>query len=489
MTESLKSKTISGLFWSFTGNSANLGISFVVGIILARLLSPQEFGLIGMLTIFIAVSQSFINSGFSQALIRKTDPSQADYSTVFYFNMIIGVVCFLILFFCAGLISRFFNEPQLRLLVQVLGFSLIINAFTLIQRTILTKRIDFKLQTKISFISSVVSGIIGIGMAYAGYGVWSLVIKMIAMNIIAAILLWLWNRWRPILTFSVKSFRELYSFGFNLLVSGLIDTIYNNIYYLIIGKYFSAQELGYYTRADTFNTLPSTNLTQVIQRVSYPVLSSIKEDTPKLKEAYKKLIKSTMLICFVIMLGMVAIARPMILTLIGEKWEPSIIYLQMLCFVGMFYPLHALNLNMLQVQGRSDLFLRLEIIKKVLAVPVIIIGILWGIKPMIISMIVHATVSYYLDSYWSGRFIGYSSLEQIRDILPSFLLAVGVSAVVYVEGHLIPLPPLPLLVIQLITGALLTISICEGFHIKDYMFIKEIVKNKFLQHTHSLWKN
>jgi O-antigen/teichoic acid export membrane protein len=482
---SLKQKTVTGFLWSFIDNFASLGIQFIVGIILARILSPKEFGLIGMLTIFIAVSQSFIDSGFSQALIRKKDPSQADYSTVFYFNMIIGVICFLILFFCASLISRFFKEPQLKFLIQILGLSLIINAFTIIQQTILIRRIDFKLQAKISVISSVVSGVIGLGMAFAGYGVWSLVIKTITMYAITSILLWLWNRWKPVLVFSIQSFKELFSFGSNLLVSGLIDTIYRNVYYLVIGKFFSAQELGYYTRADQFNAFPSSNLTAVIQRVSYPVLSSIKEDIPKLKEAYKKLIRSTMLICFVLMLGMAAIAKPMILTLIGEKWESCVIYLQMLCFVGMFLPLHALNLNMLQVEGRSDLFLRLEIIKKALAIPIIVIGVIWGIKAMILGMIVNTLIAYYLNSYWSGRFIGYSFLEQIKDVLPSFLLAAGMSATVFVEGLLIPLPPLPLLAIQLITGALLSIGMCEAFHNKGYMYIKEIVKDKFLKHNHS----
>lgn len=484
MSESLKDKTVSGLLWSFADNSVNLGISFIVGIILARLLDPRDFGLIGMLTIFIAVSQSFINSGFSQALIRKKDPSPEDYSTVFYFNMGIGLACFLILFFCSGLISQFFKEPQLKPLIQVLGLSLIINAFTLIQRTILTKNINFKLQTKISVIASVLSGVIGILMALTGYGVWSLVIKMIIMNVIASLLLWSWNKWRPVLIFSVKSFKELFSFGFNLLLSGLIDTIYNNIYYLIIGKFFSAKELGFYTRADSFNALPSSNLTSIIQRVSYPVLSSIHDDTPKLKETYKKLIRSTMLICFVLMLGMAAIAKPMILTLVGEKWLPSVIYLQLLCFVGMFYPLHALNLNMLQVQGRSDLFLRLEVIKKILAVPVILIGIILGIKIMIICMIVHALVSYYLDSYWSGRFIGYSTLEQIKDIFPSFILAAGMSVIVLIEGRMIPIPSFYLLLVQLITGAMLTIGLYEIFHFKDYLYLKELVKEKFLTIKH-----
>ena len=481
---SLKQKTVSGLIWNFFDSFASQGIQFIVGIILARLLSPKEFGLIGMLTIFIAVSQSFIDSGFSQALIRKKNASQEDYSTVFFFNLIIGVICFFILFFSAGLISRFFKEPQLKPLVQVLGFSLIINAFTIIQQTILTKRIDFKLQAKISIISAIISGALGLGMAFAGYGVWSLVIKTITMYGISSILLWLWNRWKPDLVFSIKSFKELFSFGSKLLISGLIDTIYRNIYYLLIGKYFSAKELGYFTRADQFKSLPSSNLTSIIQRVSYPVLSSIKDDTPKLKEAYKRLIRSTMLICFVLMLGMVAVARPMVLTLIGDKWEPCVIYLQLLCFVGMFYPLHALNLNMLEVEGRSDLFLRLEIIKKALAVPIIVIGVLWGMKAMILSMIVNSIIAYYLNSYWSGRFIGYSVLDQVKDILPSFLLAASMSIIVFIEGLLVPLPQLPLFIIQLITGVLLTISLCEAFHNKDYIYIKGIVKDRILHNNH-----
>lgn len=482
---SLKQKTVSGLLWSFVDSFTNLGIHFIIGIILARILTPQEFGLVGMLTIFIAVSQSFVNSGFSQALIRKIKPTQADYSTVFFFNLTVGVFCFLLLFFFSGRISQFFKEPLLKPLIQVLGISIIINSFAIIQQTILTRRIDFKLQTKISLISSCVSGIVGIGMALAGQGVWSLVVKTITMYAVTSMLLWSWNRWIPTLVFSFQSFKELFSFGSKLLISGLIDTTYQNIYYLVIGKYFSAQELGYYSRADQFRSLPSSNLTTVIQRVSFPVLSRIRDDKPKLKEAYKKLIKSTMLICFVLMLGMAGIAKPMILTLIGEKWEPCVIYLQMLCFVGMFYPLHALNLNMLQVQGRSDLFLRLEIIKKALAIPIIIIGVIWGIKIMILGMILNSIIAYFLNSFWSGRFIGYSFLEQLKDILPSFILASSMSAVVFIIGLVIKLPPLQLLIIQITSGIIIIFGFCEIFNYKDYIYIKKIVKEKFFKQSSS----
>jgi len=476
----LRQKTVSGLLWSFVDNIALLFISFIVGIILARILSPKEYGLIGMLGIFIAISQSFIDSGFSQALIRKQDCTSIDYSTVFYFNIVVSVSFYLLLFFCAGIIGSFFHEPILKDLIRVLGLGLIINSLTLVQSAQLTKRIDFKLQAKISVISSIFSGIISIYMAFTGWGVWSLVVSALLRYSISSSLFWFWSKWKPIWYFSINSFKELFSFGGKLLLSGLIDTIYRNIFNLVIGKYYNAVELGYYSRADQFQSLPSSNLQTIISRVSYPILLIIKDDVPGLKEAYKKIIKSSMFVSFVLMLGMAAVARPMILSLIGEKWEPCIIYLQMLCFVGMLFPLHSLNLTMLQVQGRSDLFLRLEIIKKILAVPVIIIGIFLGIKAMILGMLLHNLIALYLNSYWSGRSSGYYFFDQIKDILPSFLLALTMSSVVFAEGLLIKLSPLPLFIIQLATGILLTLGLSEVFHFKDYNYIKEIVREKFL---------
>lgn len=457
------------------------GITFIVGIILARLITPQEFGLVGMITIFIAISSSFVNSGFGNALIQKQNCTEKDYSTVFYFNLLMGIVFFIILFFTAPTISNFFNEPQLKQLIRVLGIVLIIDALTIIQRTILTKRIDFKLQTKISIISSIISGILALTMAFKGLGVWSLVVRQISQQFISSLLLWVWNLWRPKLVFSIESFQQLFSFGYKLLISGLIDTVYRNVYYLIIGKYFSALELGYYTRADQFQTLPSSNLQTIIGRVSYPVLSSIQYDIPRLKEVYTKIIRSTMLITFVLMMGMAAVARPMILTLIGDKWGPCIIYLQMLCFVGMLYPLHALNLNMLQVIGRSDLFLKLEIIKKLFAIPIILIAIFLGIKAMIVGMIIHSLIAYYLNSFWSGKMIGYSIIHQIKDILPSFILALFVNALVFSISFLDIHSQLLLLIFQISASIILTILICEVIQFKDYIYIKNIALEKLLR--------
>ena len=471
---SLKQKTISGLIWSFVDIFAGQGIKFIVGILLARILSPREFGLIGMITIFIAISQAFIDSGFSNALIRKKKCTPEDYSTVFYFNLATGIVFFGGLFMASPAISNFFGEPALKPIVQVLGFVLIINSFTIIQRTTLTKRIDFKLQARISVIASIGSGAIAITLALLNFGVWSLVALQIFSQALNSFFLWFWNRWKPILVFSKSSFKELFGFGSKLLVSSLIDTTYRNIYYLVIGKYFSAVELGYYTRADGFKNLPSQNLNGVIGRVSYPVLSSIQDDIPRLRASYQKLIRSTMFITFVLMLGMAAVAKPMVLTLIGEKWLPSVIYLQMLCFVGMFYPLHALNLNMLNVQGRSDLFLKLEIIKKILTIPTIIIGVVWGIKIMIVGMMVNTLIAYCLNSYWSGKMIGYSSKQQVFDIMPSFLLALAVSGIVFSFSLWVNLSPVMLLSIQLAAGAFLTVAISEIIKLKDYLYIKEL---------------
>ena len=475
---SLKQKTVSGLLWSFVDTMAGQGITFVVGIILARLLTPREFGLIGMITVFIAVSESFINSGFSSALIRKKDCTDTDFSTVFFFNLAAGILFFLLLFFSAPAISGFFNEPELTAILQVLGIVLIIDSLTLIQRTILTKRIDFKLQARISVIASIGSGVVAITMAFYGFGVWALVAQRIVKQGLNSLFLWMWNRWRPLLVFSKESFKELFGFGSKLLVGGLIDTIYRNVYYLIIGKFFSAQELGFYTKADDFQRLPSQNINAIISRVSYPILSIIQSDIPRLKNNYRKLIRTIMFITFILMMGMAAVAEPLIHTLIGAKWEPAIIYLQMLCFVGMMYPLHALNLNMLLVLGRSDLLLKLEVIKKIIAIPTIVIGVFFGIKMMIVGMIVNTLIAYYLNSYWSGVKIGYSFKHQVKDILPSFFLALSMGVIVYFIGVVLPFSYPVKLIIQIVFGGLFVLVISEVTKFRDYIFAKELVLEK-----------
>ncbi len=473
MSESLNHKTIKGAAWSFADNILSLGVSFVVGIILARLLSPEEYGLIGIITIFINVFNSIVDSGFSNALIRKNDADNTDYNTVFWSNLILSVFLGAALFFCAGPIARFFDRPKLLPLTQVMTVTVIINAFAIIQRTILVKRIDFKTQTKVSLIASLSSGLIGIGMAFGGCGVWSLVGQQISRQLLNTLFLWVFNKWRPQIEFSWNSFRNLFSFGWKLLASGLIDTTWKEVYQVVIGKFHSASTLGLYTRASQFAGIFSSNITNVVQRVSYPVLSSIQDDKERLKAAYKRVIKVTMLLTFTLMLGLAGCAKNFIYVLIGEKWMACVPMLQILCFSMMLYPLHAINLNMLQVQGRSDLFLKLEIIKKVIAVCPIIVGIFVDFYWMLIGSVITGFFAYYLNAYYSGSFLNYSIKEQIGDVLPSFLIALVMGMFVYLLG-LIPISPYLLLPIQIIAGASIAICACKLGKLPEYIEVKEM---------------
>lgn len=342
MSESLKNKTIRGVGWSFVDNIASSGITFLVGLVLARLLTPAEYGIMAMIAIFIAVSNSVIDSGFSNALIRKLHIERIDYNTVFYFNLVVSVVLYILLFLFSPAISIFFKEPVLVEVTRVIGWILIINALAIIPRTQFVRAVDFKTQTKVSLISSISSGVVGIGMAVSGLGVWSLVGQQLSRQFLNTFFLWIYSRWHPVWEFSMKSFKELFGFGSKLLLSGLLDTIYKNIYYIVIGRFYTSAQLGQYTRAEQFNTIFSSNLTSVVQRVSYPVLSSIQEEPERLREAYRRVIKSTMLVAFACMLGLAAIAKPLIIILIGEKWLPAVAFLQIICFSGMLFPLHAL---------------------------------------------------------------------------------------------------------------------------------------------------
>jgi teichuronic acid exporter len=470
----LKKIAISGVSWSLIDNISSSGITFLIGIILARILSPAEFGLIGMITIFIAVSNSIVDSGFSSALIQKVETKNIDFNTVFYFNLCLAITLYLILFFCAPAISRFFEEPILSSITRVMGTLLIINAFAIVQRTLLMKEVDFKTQTKISLIASIISGFVGIGMALKGFGVWSLVGQQVSRQFLNSVFLWGFNAWRPAWEFSVQSFQELFGFGSKLLISSLIDTIYRNIYYLIIGKFYSAEQLGQYTRADQFNAIFSSNLTSVVQKVSYPVLCSIQDDEERLKQAYQRVIKSTMLVTFACMLGLAAIAKPLILVLIGAKWMQAVIYLQIICFAGMLYPLHAINLNMLMVKGRSDLFLRLEIIKKIIAIIPIFLGIFYGIEFMLWGGVFISFAAYLLNSYYSAMLINYSTWAQVKDIAPSFLVSIFVALAMWCLTLLnysiwVTLP------LQCILGLGMAIAIYETIKSTEYFELKQIL--------------
>ena len=475
---SLKQQTVSGLLWSFLDDLARGGLLFISGLVLARLLTPREFGLIGMTTIFIAVAQTVVNSGFNQALIRKQDCTQADYSTVFYFNFAVSFALYLLLFAAAGPIAQFFQEPSLKSILRVLGLGLLIGALGMVQQTQIVKEIGFKLLTRISLVSASAAGLLGISLAVAGYGVWSLVAMTLFRATIELALLWLWRTWRPTLEFRWASFREMFAFGSRLLASGLISTLQIHVFNLVIGKCFSAVALGYYTQAQTFRNLPSQRLNDVVQRVSFPVLATMQDDTARLKSAYRRMLQSTMLVSFALMLGMGASAEALLITLVGEPWRPAVAYLQLLCLAGMFYPLHAINLNVFQVRGRSDLSLKLSALKAVLVMPALAAGIYRGIPAMILAMAFISFASYVLTAIWSGRLIGYRVAEQLRDVLPAFALAASMAAVVHVCGRVLPLAPPLKLAAQVALGAGWTIGLAELTRMDCYRYLKKLVLDK-----------
>ena len=411
-SSSLKKKTIAGMSWAAIDSIASQGILFLVGLVLARLLSPAEYGLIGMITIFISVSNTIVDSGFSNALIRKKDITDEDYSTAFVFNIVLSVLMYAILFLCSPLIARFFHQEQLTLLTRVVGIVIIINSFSIVQKTKLEKDIDFKRRAIVSVVSSSVSGVVGIVLAFCGFGVWALVAQQLTRQSVRAVGLWVSARWAPSFKFSKQSFKYQFGFGWKLLVSQLLNTIWNESSKLVIGRCYSSAMLGQYTRAHHFANLLSTNMTMVLQRVSFPVLSSIQDQKERLKANYKRLIKASMFLSFVLMLAMAATSKPLIFVLIGKKWEQATVYLPILCFNFMLYPVRAINSNMLKVVGRSDQLLILEIIKKIIAIGPLLIGIFVSIYWMLWANVLTGIIGYILNSSFSGKFIHYSTWEQ-----------------------------------------------------------------------------
>lgn len=471
--QSLKDKTVKGVGWSAADAFLGQGVTFIVGLVLARLLTPEEYGLIGIVTIFTTVLLGFVDCGFGNALIRKQDVTDDDYNTMFIVNMIMSVLMYTFLFIGAPFISRFFDRPQLIPLIRVTGLLLIIQAFSIVQNTILTKRIDFKTKTKASVISAVSSGIVGIIMALTGFGVWSLVGQQVFRQIVYSLCLWLFNRWWPSFIFSINSLRYMWGFGWKLMVSGFIDRLWTQLYQVVVGKFYNPAMLGQYTRAEQYSSIFSSNISSIVQRVSYPVLSSIQDDKERMINGYRRIIKTTMFITTIIMISMAAVAEPLIYCLIGPQWHIAATFLPFICLNMSFYPLNVINLNMLQVQGRTEIFLYLEIIKKTLAVGPICLGVFVDIYWMLIGSIILGFICFFLNSYYTGRSLGYTPWAQLRDIAPSYAIALVVALSVYFIKYL-PLNNWLILLIQILVGALVFFAICETIKLPEYKEVKGI---------------
>lgn len=484
MAESLKEKTVKGMGWSALDNAAQYGIQFVVGIVLARLLSPDDYGLLGLVGIFTVVCTALVNGGFTTALIRKKDATDDDYNTAFICNLGMSLLLYAVTFFCAPLIADFFGRDELVALVRMSSLGLIISALGMVQQTRLTKRIDFKTQTNITLASSAISGVVGIAMAVAGFGVWALVAQQLTSHAIRTILLYLLPS--PIgegtvvrlrLHFSLNCFRELFGFGWKMMVSALLDAVWKELYQVVVGKFYNPATLGQYTRGQHYARLFSSNLTTVVQRVTYPVLSSIQDDRERIAGAYRRIIRTSMFITAVSLFFLGAVSKPLIYCMIGPKWHEASTYLPLICLNSTLYPLHAINLNMLQVQGRSDLFLGLEIIKKIIGLAPLFIGAFVGIMPMLWTNIVVGIIAYFLNSHYSGRLLGYSSWMQLRDIAPSYALATAIALSVYFLKFL-PLSYWLILPMQIAVGVTVFFIVCKRFRMNEYKEIIEILKKR-----------
>ncbi|MBR4677201.1 MAG: lipopolysaccharide biosynthesis protein [Bacteroidales bacterium] len=421
--DNLKSQAIHGTIWSFVERFSTQAVHFALTIIMARLLTPNDYGLIGMLAIFISLSQVFIDGGFSTALVQRQDRTDEDFSTVFYINLSVSVVIYLILFFCAPLIADFYEQPLLVSITRVYSINLIINSLVAVNKTKLVIKVDFKTQSKISLLVAILSGVLGIVAALNDVGVWALVVQMLAQAVFNVIFSFWFVKWFPAKVFSKKSFRKLFKFGSKLLVAQIISNIYSNIYNVVIGKKFTSSDLGFYTRAHQFALFAGGNISQILQRVTFPLLSQIQDNDKRLLDVYKKYLQLVTFIVFPLIMIMFGSAKPLILILLGDKWSGCIILLQIMSFSCLWDCVILSNLNLLYVKGRSDLILKLEIIKKSIAFSILVISMFFDLIIVCVGQAVYSLIALYLNTIYTKKILNYGFITQMKEILPWLLLS------------------------------------------------------------------
>ncbi|PTT03928.1 flippase [Pedobacter sp. HMWF019] len=432
---SLKQKTLSGLIWTFIQQFSVQLISFCITIILARILLPKEFGILAMLSVFIAVGNSLLEGGLTSSLIRSSGLSQEDYSTVFFFNLGGSVVIYMLVFMMAPYISTFYHQDILTLVLRVYALDFILNAFFGVQNARLTKEMNFKIQMAIQIPSVFIGGLLGVSLALNGFGVWSLVWMNLLQSFISTLLHWMYSGWLPSPVFSKRCFKQHFHFGYKMTLTGLLDILYKNIYVLIIGRYFSITQLGFYSRADSVSQLPVSNISAVINKVTYPMFATIVNDDLQLKRVYKKLMQQVLFWNAPVLIFLAVVAEPLFRLLLTSKWLPAVPYFQILCMAGVIYPLHAYNLNVLKVKGRSDLILKLEMIKKVLCVAGILGVVSFGIYGLLYFQLGFNFLGYYINSIYSSKLINYPVREQISDIFPILVISFLCGIFCYALDH------------------------------------------------------
>ncbi len=477
----LKKRTAVGIIWNFSEQLTKRGLSIIITILLARFLLPDDFGLIAMMAVFLGIASYLMDSGFREALIQKKDANDVDFNTAFYTNILFGLIAYGLLFASAPYIADFYQEPRLINLIRVAGLSIIINSFQVIQSTILSRELNFKAQLKATLPATIVSGLIAVLMAYFGYGVWALIIQMLISSLLTTIFLWAMKLWRPKWVFSFDSLKTMFAFSSYLLIAGLSNILFVNMYVIVIAKYFSAALAGYYFFADRIKELVVSQLVASIQTVTYPALSKIQDDPVRLKSGYRKVIAITTFLLFPAITLLAALAEPLFHVLLSEQWLPAVIYLQLMCIAAILNPLHAINVNILKVTGRSDLVLYIGFFKKFMMILIFIISFNYGVIGILIGQIISSVLTYIPNSYYSSRLINYSAREQLADFMPILLLSGAIALFTY---SLVLFIDWSAIIELLVFGTLAIILYLVGAHLLKlhaYILARQLITEKLKQ--------
>jgi O-antigen/teichoic acid export membrane protein len=474
-SKSLKSQATKGMAWSAFGTLSTQGISFIIGIILARILMPSDYGLIGMLAIFFAVSQIAVDSGFTNALIQKKDRTESDFSTIFYFNLIVSFLIYFILFFTAPLIAKFYDTPELILLTRVLSLNILFGSLAIVQQARLRITLDFRTPAIITLMSVVISGSIGVVLAYSGYGVWALVVQSLIGTLIKTVLLFLTNKWFPKLIFSNSSLKQLFGFSYKLLVAGFIGSLVNNLYSILIGKLFSSRDLGFYTRARQFPELLSNTISNILQGVTYPILTSLQDERDRMITIYGQLMRITVFFVIPFLTLFAILAEPFIRLTLTEKWMPIVPLIQWLCFARMITPISALNMNILNAIGRSDLYLKVDLSKLPLALITLMATVPFGINVVVIGNFLTSFISFFINAYYPGKLFGFGAKRQFQEMKYVILSTLIMSVVVLGFNHFMT-SDLIKIVLGLVVGI---ISYLFSAYLMKIEELKEVKKMAF----------
>lgn len=472
----MKNKTVfSNFIWRFAERCGAQLVTFIVSIVLARILMPEDYGTIALVTVFTTIMQVFVDSGLSTALIQKKDADDLDFSSVFYFNFAVCIILYLIMFFAAPYISSFYNISELTPIIRVISLTIVISGVKGVQQSYVSRNMLFKRFFYATLGGTIFSAFLGIAMAYAGFGVWAIVAQQLSNTAIDTLILWITVKWRPKLMFSWERLKGLLGFGWKLLCSALLDTIYNNLRSLILGKVYSSADLAYYNEGKKFPNLIVTNINTSINSVLLPTMSKEQDNRNRVKHMTRRSIMVSCYIMAPLMIGLACCASNIVTVVLTEKWLSCVFFLQIFCVTYLFYPIHTANLSAINALGRSDLFLKLEIWKKVVGLVLLFSTIFISVKAMAYSLLISTLTSMIINAWPNKKLLNYSFLEQIKDILPSIILAIGMGAVVYLIG-LLHLPTLSLLLIQVICGGAIYLLGSSLLRLEPYVYLQGIIK-------------